>query len=960
MFHSNYQLSFGVELEFMFVFHEKLLIGQLRIDSGKRPFTKKDGAPLDTPTLLRHQASIQKDLPDEVREELRQGAQHYRFHHPHYPSWGLSTPRSQSAKDKRPFEKNRIEGMRMTRADDGTMIRTYDLEPIRMAREVLLSNGAYDMWRGSEHLSSITGLRIGTRSGAGQHKPVLEFKHWHVTSDYSLSGFDQDELAAYLEKYKVCNSRDGSGASPFSNGLATNSITHLYRPASDSSSSQSQDDLVSDADILSALDDYLTTVEPNLTAYQPEPSNAPTWSVNAQVGRVLGKRKPGPITNQPLSKRTRLSASPQLGQKQTGLPDVNDWDTYGVELVSSVLRPLPEDFETITRFCNLLKGEPCHDHGATINDTCGFHIHLKPDGDNNDFDLNTVQHLAYIIAIYEREIDTLHPFHRRTYAPYGATNYDFRSNTQKLQDYDGFLFEQFIKIQQLIGGTQNVLELQRLMGKGKGYVVNFSNLLRHDPATDGPRTIEFRQHEGVLRGEMVEWWVRFCIGLVQLAHHAATQLDAAGNPIVDFHQQCQIYPFQESNDQLSVWDLFDLVDFPEEGRRYFQRRAAYFADNPQNRDPTASVHSSYHGYKGPQRYRTPDPPSHSNLTSLSPSSSGNSKATSLVRQTITRVAQYRQNMQPRQVPDLAAIVARHSAAGLQAAAEKAAADSARAVATANMATGTAGLGTAATAATGTAATGTAAPLTQSLTTHNYPVPRANSPSPLNPLPSTTTTTTHRSPPHYPHTFLHPNDTPPQIQGFIPINSPEGLKVLKEKNLPGLTYVQSTPSRTRSRPRTSRNRSKIITLKVPSLTNSSSPATPSPLKQVTNASHGAITPPKPSIPTLPSPSYPVNPAFPSAPNPFTSAPFSPFPPSVLPSSSPPGGMQQPPLATPTPAARRPRRRANLIMTLPPSVPPTSSTAPTTGVPAVASPPGTSPTTTATGTGGSAGASGAPGL
>ena len=240
MFHSNYQLSFGVELEFMFVFHEKLLIGQLRIDSGKRPFTKKDGAPLDTPTLLRHQASIQKDLPDEVREELRQGAQHYRFHHPHYPSWGLSTPRSQSAKDKRPFEKNRIEGMRMTRADDGTMIRTYDLEPIRMAREVLLSNGAYDMWRGSEHLSSITGLRIGTRSGAGQHKPVLEFKHWHVTSDYSLSGFDQDELAAYLEKYKVCNSRDGSGASPFSNGLATNSITHLYRPASDSSSSQSQ------------------------------------------------------------------------------------------------------------------------------------------------------------------------------------------------------------------------------------------------------------------------------------------------------------------------------------------------------------------------------------------------------------------------------------------------------------------------------------------------------------------------------------------------------------------------------------------------------------------------------------------------------------------------------------------------------------------------------------------------
>ena len=240
MLKSNYQLTFGVELEFIFIFHEKLLIGQLRIDSRKRPFTKRNGAPLDTPTLLGHQASIHKDLPDEVRQALRQGSLHYSFHHPCYPSWGLSVLRSGSATDRRPFGGNRTEGMRLTETEDGTVVRTYDLEPIRIAREVLLSNGAYDMWRASRHPSSSTGLHISVRSGEGQHKPVLVFKNWYVTSDYSLSGLAQNEIAAYLEKYKVCSGRDSSAASPFSNGMVMRSIVDSYQPCSESAASRLQ------------------------------------------------------------------------------------------------------------------------------------------------------------------------------------------------------------------------------------------------------------------------------------------------------------------------------------------------------------------------------------------------------------------------------------------------------------------------------------------------------------------------------------------------------------------------------------------------------------------------------------------------------------------------------------------------------------------------------------------------
>ncbi|MCJ1378376.1 hypothetical protein MMC17_001474 [Xylographa soralifera] len=966
MLNSNYQLSFGVELEFIFVFHEKLLIGQLRIDAGQRPFTKSNGAWLDEATVLQHQAHIQKDLPDWVREELRQGAPHYAFHNPYYPSWGLSEQRGQTALDSRPFTGNRIEGVRMTSTDENTSVRTYDLEPIKIAKEALLSNGAYDMWRAEGHPSHDTRLRIVARSGEGQYKPFLKFKYWHVTSDYSLSGLSQEELAAYLEKYKVCSGRDGSGASPFSNGLAMNSITNLYRPASESASSQSQGDPVLGGDILSALDNYLNTMEQDLNPHQPGSSNTPTWSVDVQDGSVSGKRKPGPITDKPLSKRTRLSASPELDKKQTGLPDVNDWDTYGVELVSSVLRPVPQDFETITRFCNLLKGERCHNHGATINDTCGLHVHLKPDGDGNDFDLNTMQHLAYIIAIYEREIDELHPFHRRTYAPRGATSYDFQSNTQKLQDYDGFLFERFTEIQNRIGRTQDMSELQRLMGKGKGYVVNFSNLLRNDPATDGPRTIEFRQHEGVLRGEMVEWWVKFCIGLLRLANHAATQLDADGIPIGDFHQQCQIYPFQEFDNRLSVWDLFDLIDFSEEGRRYFQRRAAYFADYTGNRDHTASLHSSDYGYKGPQRYRTPDPPSHSNLTSVSLGGSGNSKNSSLMKQIVTRVHRYLQDTQPSHNRDLAAIIARHSVAQLQADADKIAADTAvaatatadrfaadkiaaeeavrqceTAAATAraaaerlvaerfvadrlaadNQTAGTARFRTAQRDLDKAQETLTAAAvaLEHGLVAKKNPFPHPDSPSPFNPLPHSTTT--YGLPPHDSNPFRSRDDTPPQIQPWIPINSPQGEKILRENNLPGLTgspYEKTKPKPARTPRRNFINpglRPKQPRRPRPSKSSSTTPSTPSPLRGVINASPPAATlplpsssnpfdPANPSLPTVPNPFTPPNPGVPAAP---PSSPFSPFAPSILPSYSPPGltplfHQQQPPVVTPTPAGR----------------------------------------------------------
>lgn len=225
-----------------------------------------------------------------------------------------------------------------------------------------------------------------------------------------------------------------------------------------------------------------------------------------------------------------------------------------------------------------MPSQPGQHHGATVNDTCGFHVHLKPDHD--DFDLPTLKHLAYIIVMYEQQIDSLQPSYRRAVGAIEGSGgrYDFRSNTSNFVDRSSGQRYSLAIVRGMISAVQNVRSLDILMGPGKRFVVNFENLRRENK--NEPRTLEFRQHEGVLRGEMVEMWVYFCIALLRIANHAGTQqTDDELNPINDFNAQCQIYPFSEWSSSMSVWDLFDLMEIENTGalRTYFQRRSAYFA-----------------------------------------------------------------------------------------------------------------------------------------------------------------------------------------------------------------------------------------------------------------------------------------------------------------------------------------------------------------------------------------------
>jgi hypothetical protein len=279
-----------------------------------------------------------------------------------------------------------------------------------------------------------------------------------------------------------------------------------------------------------------------------------------------------------------------------------------LELVSRVLRPTPASFTEITKLSNRLKGYPCSLHGASPSPKTGLHVHLK--SQNGDIDLLTLQHLLYILAMYERYINTLHVPHRRPNSESDTSLNELAPNTDgferdpptpdprvptsaqrepwekdlSLDEIRGMIFDPKMDLEQLI----------TLTGGQKTQIVNFIWLSEH-PKDQGkkPHTIEFRQHESVLRGEMIEHWVTFCIGLLRLANYMAWKNIPAGVSAEEFqgNRNGEGYWVEEWSDTMSVWDLLEQMELEPEVVRYFMRRAAFLQGHYGERSAMADLAS---------------------------------------------------------------------------------------------------------------------------------------------------------------------------------------------------------------------------------------------------------------------------------------------------------------------------------------------------------------------------------
>ncbi|MCJ1462923.1 hypothetical protein MMC07_001527 [Pseudocyphellaria aurata] len=286
--------------------------------------------------------------------------------------------------------------------------------------------------------------------------------------------------------------------------------------------------------------------------------------------------------------------------------DVESWDSHGIELISRILPPTPASFAEISNNLTILQGTSSSLHGAFTTSLCGFHVHVGlpvpiTDGPLPTFDLPTLQHLAYILVMYEAKISTLHAPSRRAGSMAAeidiVTNLDIFSEAtlaENLANEDEFDWDSWsasappsdasaesneaweeervsyaVTRRLIFARDLTVAKLSNLMcGNTKGHIVNFTYLAREDGF---PRTVEFRQHEGSLDPEAVRWWILFVTGLVKLAAHMAKQFGAEED------YAGEGYPQAENLGRASLEELWTLMDFEQGGREFFRRKIKHFA-----------------------------------------------------------------------------------------------------------------------------------------------------------------------------------------------------------------------------------------------------------------------------------------------------------------------------------------------------------------------------------------------
>jgi hypothetical protein len=256
--------------------------------------------------------------------------------------------------------------------------------------------------------------------------------------------------------------------------------------------------------------------------------------------------------------------------------EVDNWDTYGIELVSppylsTNLRTAQEDISS------LFSAIHSPSSSITTNQTCGLHVHIgTPNGEA--LPLKVLQHLSFLLVIYEHEIARLHPGHRRQrpdeiesnrlnfFAEYPAPNDTIlrtvideetdESSTKKFES----TFKAVSEIRRIIfdeveNAVDPVAHLLSRLGRERGYIVNYKYLNRRD----GPQTIEFRQHAGSVDAEEIAHWVRFCLALVKLAIKYAEE-----------GKDCGI---KHWNDKIDVEDLMVEMELEAEEREYYKSKA---------------------------------------------------------------------------------------------------------------------------------------------------------------------------------------------------------------------------------------------------------------------------------------------------------------------------------------------------------------------------------------------------
>lgn len=215
---------------------------------------------------------------------------------------------------------------------------------------------------------------------------------------------------------------------------------------------------------------------------------------------------------------------------------------YAVELKTPVLDCARHSWEQVEMAVQLLVSN----FRLYVNETCGLHVHVG--NGNKGFELRTLKNFCSLIAVFERQLNSLHPPDRldNKYAKPVGMLFDLEASPMnKLQVIDE------------LDTLKDLIFFFHCMGDdGEEYdkymAFNFLNL---QETLDKPfRTIEFRQHKGTLDPGTITSWIMVACNLVMLS-------DTEGAILGDLVRK-HIYDTEYSvMDLLHDLDLSHLAEF---------------------------------------------------------------------------------------------------------------------------------------------------------------------------------------------------------------------------------------------------------------------------------------------------------------------------------------------------------------------------------------------------------------
>jgi len=250
--------------------------------------------------------------------------------------------------------------------------------------------------------------------------------------------------------------------------------------------------------------------------------------------------------------------------------------------------------------------------------TAGFHVHVGMNHDDDwgpmDIPVKVLQHLAWILVVFEDVISLLHHPERRGFwyteiFGYAASNRrafpppltpsEMRFGRVKLPLHTcsrGIVYDR-VKAFNNIFRTRDHSELRRAMSNepnphDHGYrntFVNFANIApesgsRHEPI----KTVEFRQHCGTTDANEIKEWVYFITSLTRAAERKANEscppqdctsddpqyvLDRPTDSVLTHAESWKYRNIFESKEKRTMKELFDLMELPVERRRYWWAKA---------------------------------------------------------------------------------------------------------------------------------------------------------------------------------------------------------------------------------------------------------------------------------------------------------------------------------------------------------------------------------------------------